>query len=87
MKKIRAHATLADVAAMAGVGKATVSRVINGARKVSPETLERVNQAIRELGFQPSQAARSLKGATTKTVGIVLSRIGDPFLLTLLNRI
>jgi LacI family transcriptional regulator len=79
MKKTRAYATLADVAARAGVGKATVSRVINGARKVSPETLERVNEAIRELGFQPSQAARSLKGATTKTVGIVLPRIGDPF--------
>jgi LacI family transcriptional regulator len=79
MKISRPHATLADVAARAGVGKATVSRVINGARKVSPETLERVNDAIRELGFQPSQAARSLKGATTKTIGIVLPRIGDPF--------
>lgn len=78
MKK-SSHPTLADVAARAGVGKATVSRVINGARKVSPETLERVNQVIRELGFQPSQAARSLKAATTKTVGIVLPRIADPF--------
>jgi LacI family transcriptional regulator len=79
MKKFPRHPTLADVAARAGVGKATVSRVINGAYKVSPETLERVNQVIRELGFQPSQAARSLKSVTTRTIGIVLPRIGDPF--------
>lgn len=79
MKRSRPHTTLADVAARAGVGKATVSRAINGARRVSPETLERVNQVIRKLGFQPSQAARSLKGATTKTIGIILPRIADPF--------
>ncbi len=79
MKQLRRHATLADVAEKAGVGKATVSRVINGARKVSPATLERVNKAIRELNFQPSQAARSLKGEITKTVGLVLPRIADPF--------
>ncbi len=79
MKRFPPHPTLADVAARAGVGKATVSRVINGARKVSPETLERVNQVIRELGFQPSQAARSLKSVSTRTIGIVLPRIADPF--------
>jgi LacI family transcriptional regulator len=82
MKRLPPHPTLADVAARAGVGKATVSRVINGARKVSPETLERVNQVIRDLGFQPSQAARSLKSKTTRTVGIVLPRIADPFFAT-----
>jgi LacI family transcriptional regulator len=64
---------------MAGVGKTTVSRVINGAHKVSPETLERINAVIRELGYHPSQAARSLKGEGTKTIGLVLPSIADPF--------
>jgi LacI family transcriptional regulator len=79
MKQARSHPTLADVARIAGVGKATVSRVINGARIVSPETLQRVNTVIRELGYQPSQAARSLKGEGTKSIGLVLPSIADPF--------
>ncbi|HEY3936572.1 MAG TPA: LacI family DNA-binding transcriptional regulator [Bryobacteraceae bacterium] len=73
------HPTLADVARRAGVGKATVSRVINGGRKVSPETLNRINQVIRELDYRPSQAARSLKGNGTKAIGLVLPSIADPF--------
>ncbi|MFZ0593425.1 MAG: LacI family DNA-binding transcriptional regulator [Bryobacteraceae bacterium] len=79
MKKSRPHATLAEVAQLAGVGKATVSRVINGAHKVSPHTLERINTVIQELGYHPSQAARSLKGDRTKTLGLILPRISDPF--------
>lgn len=79
MKRSRPHPTLADVAERAGVGKTTVSRVINGAYKVGPATLERVNEVIRELGYYPSQAARSLKGERTKTIGLILPRIADPF--------
>lgn len=79
MRTSRPHATLADVAQRAGVGKTTVSRVINGAHKVSPETLERINKVIRELNYHPSQAARSLKGERTKTLGLILPRIADPF--------
>ena len=79
LKRSRPHATLADVAERAGVGKTTVSRVINGAYKVGPETLERVNKVIHELGYHPSQAARSLKGERSKTIGLILPRIADPF--------
>ena len=79
MKLPRSHPTLAEVARKAGVGKATVSRVINGAHKVSPETLERVNQVISEIGYQPNQAARSLKGSGTKSIGLIIPRIADPF--------
>ncbi|MCU1261290.1 MAG: Transcriptional regulator, LacI family [Bryobacterales bacterium] len=71
--------TLADVARKAGVGKTTVSRAINGARKVSTRTLDRINAAIRELHYQPSQAARSLKGEGTKAVGLIIPSISDPF--------
>lgn len=79
MRRIASHPTLADVARLAGVGKATVSRAINGARKVDPETLKRINTVIRDLGYRPSQAARSLKGEGTKAIGLVIPRIADPF--------
>jgi LacI family transcriptional regulator len=77
--KASSHPTLADVARLAGVGKATVSRVLNGAGRVSPETLKRVTDVIRDLGYQPSQAARSLKGDGTKAIGLLMPSIADPF--------
>ena len=57
----RGHApTLELVAARAGVSRATVSRVVNGATTVSPPIAEAVRQAIDELGYVPNRAARSL---------------------------
>jgi LacI family transcriptional regulator len=73
------HSTLADVARRAGVGTSTVSRVINGGKLVGAETLERVRAAIRELHFQPNQAARILKGELTKTIGLIVPSVADPF--------
>jgi LacI family transcriptional regulator len=73
------HTTLAQVARKAGVGTSTVSRVINGGSLVGPETLKRVRAAIRELHYQPNQAARILKGHLTKTIGLVLPSVADPF--------
>src|SRR5205807_6021456 len=63
----------------AGVGAATVSRVINGGQNVSSKTLAAVQRAIEELGYHPSQAARSLKGARTKTIGLIVPSVADPF--------
>lgn len=68
-----------DVARRAGVGAATVSRVINGGKSVSSKTLAAVQQAIEELGYHPSEAARSLKGARTKTIGLIVPSVADPF--------
>ena len=79
MTKRSSHATLTDVARVAGVGKTTVSRVINGGERVSQETLARVQAAIEQLGFQPNQAARTLKGEQTKTIGLVVPSIADSF--------
>ncbi len=70
---------LQDVARRAGVGAATVSRVINGGRNVSPKTLASVNAVIQELGYHPSHAARSLKGARSKTIGLIVPSVADPF--------
>lgn len=78
-KKPRSIPALQDVARKAGVGAATVSRVINGGLNVSPATFAAVTAAIRELGYHPNHAARSLKGAKTKTIGLVVPSVADPF--------
>jgi LacI family transcriptional regulator len=78
MKK-STHATLSEVARQAGVGTTTVSRVINGGHRVSPETLARVHAVIEHLGYMPNQAARTLKGDRTRTIGLIIPSIADSF--------
>ena len=77
-KRIKAP-TLSEVARKAGVGTTTVSRVINGGKRVDPRTLSRVRKAIEALGYMPNQAARILKGHRTKTIGLIIPSIADPF--------
>src|SRR5579875_2573994 len=79
MTKKGKHPTLSEVAAIAGVGTTTVSRVINGGQRVDPRTLARVRSAIEELGYMPNQAARILKGHRTRTIGLMIPSIADPF--------
>ncbi|MFE2421580.1 LacI family DNA-binding transcriptional regulator [Streptomyces hokutonensis] len=64
--------TLNAVAALAGVGRGTVSRVINGSPKVSAPTRAAVEQAIAELGYVPNPAARSLASRRTDSVAVVV---------------
>lgn len=78
MKK-RSVPALIDVARKAGVGAGTVSRVINGGYNVSSKTLAAVKAAMQELHYYPSHAARSLKGARTKTIGLIVPDLADPF--------
>ncbi|MGD7707023.1 LacI family DNA-binding transcriptional regulator [Microlunatus sp. Y2014] len=77
------RATIREVAAAAGVSSATVSNVLNGHPKASPETRARVRAAAATLGWQPLAAARSLRSARSHTVGLVLARtpdaVGDDF--------
>ncbi|MFE0462398.1 LacI family DNA-binding transcriptional regulator [Kitasatospora sp. NPDC058965] len=69
-----------DVAAVAGVGFKTVSRVVNGEPGVSEETATRVRAAIAELGFRRNDGARLLRqGNRTSCVGLVLEDVSDPF--------
>jgi DNA-binding LacI/PurR family transcriptional regulator len=65
--------TLEAVAARAGVGRGTVSRVINGSPNVSAKAREAVELAIRELGYVPNRAARALVTRRTDTVALVVS--------------
>lgn len=72
--------TLADVGARAGVDTSVVSRVINNdpILNIRPETRDRVLGALRELGYRPHAAARSLRTAHTGTVGLFLPDFANP---------
>jgi LacI family transcriptional regulator len=74
-----ARPTMKDVAAHAGVGLKTVSRVVNGEPGVSKATLRRVQAAIEQLGFRRNDSARLLRTGQTASVGLILEDIGDPF--------
>ena len=77
--------TISDVARRAFVSKTTVSHVLNGTRFVEDETKQRVLQAIAELGYRPSAAARSLTTKRTGTVGMVISDASNHFFSELLR--
>jgi DNA-binding LacI/PurR family transcriptional regulator len=76
--------TLEDVAARAGVSRATVSRVVNGSPRVSDEARRAVEAAVAEMGYAPNRAARSLAGRRSESVALVVSEpsvrlFADPF--------
>jgi len=71
-------ATIADVARLAGVGRGTVSRVLNERANVDPATRARVHEAIRQLDYVPSAAARRLSLRRTHTVGVVVPYLTRP---------
>ncbi|MGW8433865.1 LacI family DNA-binding transcriptional regulator [Nocardiopsis sp. NPDC055879] len=73
----RQRPTLEMVAQRAGVGRGTVSRVINGSSQVSPRTREAVHDAISELGYSPNHAARTLVTRRTDMVALVVSESRD----------
>ena len=72
-------ATIKDVALRAGVSVTTVSHVVNDTRHVSAKGRERVEQAIRELGYVPNAMARSLKSNTTSTLGMLIPNSSNPY--------
>ena len=76
--------TLEDVAARAGVGRGTASRVINGGARVSERAREAVERAVEELGYVPNRAARALVTRRTDAVALVIAEseervFGEPF--------
>ncbi|MFG2227312.1 LacI family DNA-binding transcriptional regulator [Streptomyces sp. NPDC048644] len=71
--------TMKDVAARAGVGLKTVSRVVNGEPGVTPDTERRVQEAITALGFRRNDSARTLRKGRTASIGLVLEDLADPF--------
>lgn len=80
-------ATIKDVARLAGVGLGTASRVVSGKGSVSPATLERVKQAIEQLDFRPSHAARSLLSGTSRMIGVYIPILKGTFYTPILQLI
>ncbi len=72
-------ATIADVARRAGVSTATVSRILSGAATSPPGTVARVRAAATDLDYRPSGIARSLKLRRTRTIGLIVTDIENPF--------
>ncbi len=68
-----------EVARLAGVSTATVSRTINGSDKVTTETAERVKRAIEQLKFYPNTNARALGSGKSSLYGLIISDITNPF--------
>ena len=72
-------ATIKDVAKEAGVSVATVSRTLNRTDRVSPEVRERVVAAVESLSYRPNAVARSLRARNTRTLGLVIPNVENPF--------
>lgn len=91
-ERTRAVPTLEMVAALAGVSRATVSRVVNASPKVKPEVARAVHKAIAELNYVPNHAARSLASRRTQAIALVVPEstakvFADPFFASVVQGI
>ncbi|MGP4043221.1 LacI family DNA-binding transcriptional regulator [Streptomyces sp. 2A115] len=79
------RARLVDVAQVAGVSKATVSKVLNGRQDLSvrPETRRRVHEAAEALGYRPHSGARALAGASTHALALLVPSLANPTYVTI----
>lgn len=71
--------TIYDVSRESGFSMATVSRVINGSKKVKPTTRKKILETIEYLGYRPNAIARGLASKKTTTIGVVIPDISDLF--------
>jgi LacI family transcriptional regulator len=79
MSRTKATVTIRDVAETAGVSVSTVSRVLNNKDDVAPETYQKVQGVIDELGYTSSLAARGMRSRRMNVIGLVMPDVGDPF--------
>ena len=80
-------ATIKDVAKLAGVSVATVSRVVSNHNYVRAEVRWRVQKAIAELNYRPNRVARSLRAQSSKFIGLIISDIENPFYTSLVRAV
>jgi LacI family transcriptional regulator len=79
--------TSRDLARLAGVSQATVSRVLTNSPRVSPDTRARVLQVLAEANYTPNALARAMKTGRTDTIGVFMTRVTSPFHAALLDEI
>jgi DNA-binding LacI/PurR family transcriptional regulator len=72
--------SIKDIARKAGVSHSTVSRALHNSPLIGPETAARIRAIAKRSGYVPSAVARSLVSRTTRTVGVVVTTIADPFI-------
>ncbi len=78
---------MADIAKMAGVSKATVSRVLSGHKYVSPEIRKRVLDVVLDTGYKPNLIARSLIKSESHTIGFIVPSNDDEVIATLIRQV
>jgi LacI family transcriptional regulator len=78
-KRVNVPVSIKEVAARAGVSVATVSNVLNRPEIVAQATRDRVSAAIRELGFVRNESARQLRAGRSRTIGLVVLDVANPF--------
>jgi LacI family transcriptional regulator len=83
----RTRPTIYDVARLAGVSTATVSRALNGTGQIAPATRAVIDAAVQQLGYHPNTAARSLVTRSTQTIALLLPDITNPFYAALVSGI
>lgn len=84
---IKSRVTIYEVSKKAGVSLATVSRVINNSNNVSDETRDKVNNAIKQLGFKPSALAQGLATSRSFTIGLIIPNANYVYISNLINGI
>jgi LacI family kdg operon repressor len=82
----RARVTMSDVAELAGVSKASVSRFIGDDRQLLSDAIAlRIEQAIETLGYRPNQMARGLKRGRTRLIGMLVADIQNPYSIAVMH--
>ncbi len=84
-RAVAARVTIHDVAQLAEVSTATVSRVLSGGKPVSPEVADRVRTAAREVGYRPNPAAQTLLRGSSRTIGVVVPDLANPYFAQILK--
>src|SRR3974390_1347973 len=77
--------SMREIAKLAGVSSATVSRVVNGSNLVTEETAKRVQKIIQDLNFVPNNSAIHLKKGKSRIFGIIIPDITNPFFTELVK--
>lgn len=79
--------TIKDIAKRSGYSFATVSRALNDRYGIDPKTLKKIKAVAEEMGYRPNQIAKSLVSRKTKTIGLIVPDLANPFFSTLLFHI